>query len=78
MMAQHNTLNAGLKTLWIFSIAKKPYIFVIFKGGGVGPPVSPSGSAHVRIPTLCVYAVIVSYALNGMYGLALQITVHGV
>ena len=31
------------------SIAKKPYIFVIFQGwgGGSRPPVSPSGSAHV-------------------------------
>ena len=28
-------------------MAKKPYIFVIFQGGGSGPPVPPSGSAHV-------------------------------
>ena len=29
-------------------MAKKPYIFVIFQGGGGGPdPLSPSGSAHV-------------------------------
>ena len=30
------------------SISKKPYIFVIFQGGGVGfgPPVPTSGSAH--------------------------------
>ena len=36
--------NAGLVTLLIFqgirtNIAKKPYIFVIFQGGGSGPPV---------------------------------------
>ena len=41
------TLNAGLVPLCFFqgiwtSIAKKPYIFVIFHGGGgVRPPVSP-------------------------------------
>ena len=30
------------------SIAKKPYIFVIFSGGGgSGPPAPPSGSVHV-------------------------------
>ena len=29
------------------SIAKKPYIFVIFLGGVSGPPVPPSVSAHV-------------------------------
>ena len=29
-------------------MAKKPYIFVIIRGGGgSGPPVPPSGSAHV-------------------------------
>ena len=33
----------GIRT----SIAKKPYMFVIFQGVGSGPPVSPlSGSAH--------------------------------
>ena len=43
------TLNAGLVAFLIFQgIAKKPYTFVIFQGGGSGPPVpSPSGSAHV-------------------------------
>ena len=29
------------------SIAKIPYIIVIVRGGGSGPPVPPSGSAHV-------------------------------
>ena len=34
------------KRIWI-SIAKKPYIFVIFRGGGVRTPAPPpSGSAH--------------------------------
>ena len=28
------------------SIAHKPYIFVIFQGGGVRLPVPPSGPAH--------------------------------
>ena len=28
------------------SIAKKPYTFVIFQGGGSPDPLSPSGSAH--------------------------------
>ena len=32
------------------SIAKKRYIFVIFQGGGSGPPVPPCGSAHVIEP----------------------------
>ena len=47
------TLNAGLVSFMIFqgiqtSIAKKPYIFVIFHGGGRGSrsPVPLSGSAH--------------------------------
>ena len=43
------TLNAGLEALKILrisgirssSIAKKPYIFVIFQEGGLDPPVSP-------------------------------------
>ena len=38
----------GIRT----SIAKKPYIFVIFfRGGGSGPlyPPTPSGSAHVPL-----------------------------
>ena len=51
MMAQHRMLEwrlsdfKGIRT----SIAKEPYIFVIFQGGGRGPdpPVPPpSGSAH--------------------------------
>ena len=33
----------GIRT----SIAKKPYIFVIFSGGGVWTPCPPSGSAYV-------------------------------
>ena len=36
----------GIRT----SIAKKPYICVIFQGGS-GPPVPPSGSAHENCPT---------------------------
>ena len=41
------TLNASLVFQGIpTSIAKKPYIFVIFQGGGSGPPALPSGSAH--------------------------------
>ena len=47
MMAQYWMLAwqlcdfQGIQT----SIAKKPYIFVIFQGGS-GPPVPPSGSAY--------------------------------
>ena len=45
------TLSAGLVACVDFqgirtSIAKKPYIFVIFQGGGSGPPVPHPGSAH--------------------------------
>ena len=47
------TLKAGLVALLFLgilaSIAKKPYIFMIFRGGGgVKSPCPPSGSAHVR------------------------------
>ena len=35
------TLNAGLVGLWWTIIAKKPYILVIFQGGGSEPPVPP-------------------------------------
>ena len=31
------------------SIAKKPYIFVIFSGGGVWTPCPPSGSTHASV-----------------------------
>ena len=50
------TVNAGL-VAEIFQgiqayIARKSYIFLIFRGGGgFGPPVPPSGSAH-RWPVL--------------------------
>ena len=46
------TLNAGLvaaifQGIWT-CVSRKPYIFVIFQsGGGSGPPVPPSGTAHV-------------------------------
>ena len=40
-------LNAGFFQGIRTSIAKKPYIFVIFQGGS-GPPVPPSGSANVK------------------------------
>ena len=52
----HFTLGAYFELLFMFSfeifygiwtsIEKKNYIFVIFQGGGSGPPVPPSGSAH--------------------------------
>ena len=47
------TLNAGLVAVIFYgiwtSIAKKPYIFVIFQSvGGVRTPCPPSGSAHVQ------------------------------
>ena len=48
------TLNAGLVALWFYrgsgpvSIAKKPYIFVIFFQGGRSGPRPPSGSTHVQ------------------------------
>ena len=39
------TLNAGMVALRYFrgggSIAKKPYGFVMFRGGGSGPPAPP-------------------------------------
>ena len=49
MLAQHWML-AKLESFVVLqgirtNIAKKPYIFVI----GSGPPVSPSGSAHVYV-----------------------------
>ena len=49
MMAQHWIwFGQGLQT----NIAKKLYIFVIFRGGGGGPdPLSPSGSAHAYAQT---------------------------
>ena len=46
-----STLNAGL-VAWIrTSIAKKPYIVVIFQrgGGGARAPCSTSGSAHDQV-----------------------------
>ena len=37
----------GFQRFWT-SIAMKPYIFTFFSGeGGSGPPVPPSGSAHI-------------------------------
>ena len=46
------TLNTGLVALWFYrgsGIAKKPYNFVIFQGGGVRIPCPPpSVSAHER------------------------------
>ena len=54
-------LNAGLVAFQGFqgirtSIAKKPYIFVIFRGGGSRPP-PPSGSelAVLPVPSLFVH-----------------------
>ena len=38
------------------SIAKKPYIFVIFQGGGGPNPLSPSGSAHAIALFVCADA----------------------
>ena len=50
------------------SFAKKPYIFVIFQGGGEsGPPVLPSGSAH-DIPhtgTACVNNIVTDPPVTG-------------
>ena len=54
------TLNSGLVAFVIFqgirtSIAKKPYIFVIFQGGpDLLPPPPPSGSAHGMFANLCI------------------------
>ena len=51
MMAQHNKLNAEFKALCFFrtSIAKTPYNFCHFTGGGGGSghPVPPSGREYV-------------------------------
>ena len=51
------TFNAGLVTLWFFqeihtSIARKPFSFVIFQGGGVQTPCPPSESAHAHTHSL--------------------------
>ena len=52
------TFNAGLVTLWFFqeiftSIARKPYSFVIFRGGGSRPHVPPL-NPPMRIRTVWV------------------------
>ena len=49
------------------SIAKKPYIFVIFRGGGVEPPVLPSGSAHdmPHTGTACVNNIVTDQPVPG-------------
>ena len=54
----------GIRT----SIAKKPYIFVIFQGGGgVEPPVLPSGSAHdmPHTGTACVNNIVTDQPVPG-------------
>ena len=55
------TLNAGFCSFVIFqgiraSIAKKPYVFVIFRGGGGGvrTPCPPSGSARDPVRTYVI------------------------
>ena len=52
----------GIRT----SIAKKPYIFVIFQGG-VEPPVLPSGSAHdmPHTGTACVNNIVTDQPVPG-------------
>ena len=54
----------GIRT----SIAKKPYIFVIFHGGGgMEPPVLPSGSAHdmPHTGTACVNNIVTDQPVPG-------------
>ena len=51
MMAQHLTFNAGLVALQFFGgsgpvLVRNPIYFLLFGGGGSGPPVPPAGSAH--------------------------------
>ena len=75
MMAQHNTLNAGLNSLWFFrtSNAKKPYIFVIFQGCPDPCPPPLSGSAFVRNcaysakPSLLYTATSTKLSYAGLY-----------
>ena len=51
------------------SFAKKPYIFVIFRGvgGGGGPPVLHSGSAHdmPHTGTACVNNIVTDPPVTG-------------
>ena len=57
MMAQLRSfvIFQGIQT----SIAKKPYIFVIFQGGGLDPlPPHSSGSAHFLVLITCFYFVL--------------------
>ena len=51
MMDQHG-MQAGIFVILRSSIAKKPYVFVIFQGGGSRSS-DPSGSAHV----VCAFVV---------------------
>ena len=57
------TLNTGLKVLWFqgirTSIAKKPYIFVIFRVSL--DPLPPSGSAHGSVPMPSFIRAIAGY-----------------
>ena len=57
MMAQHLiwlgsfVIFQGIRTI----IAKKPYIFMIFQGGGVGPPAPPTLAPHPAVDPCMSY-----------------------
>ena len=72
------TLNAGLVAV-VFqgirtSIAKEPYIFVIFQGGGSGPPFPPSGSAHVWYVLTYILSTLLKKTDKPIYSLFNQLS----
>ena len=63
-------MNADLVALWFLrdtdnrtSIAKKPYILRIFKGGSAHPTPPPPGPAHLKTYFLSLFIVMISYVL---------------
>ena len=57
-------------------IAKKPYIFLIFRGGGVRSPCLLSGSAHaykgIQKQVLIVVALVYHQYLDSLYAVNLS------
>ena len=71
------TLNAGLVAV-VFqgirtSIAKEPYIFVIFQGG-VRTPFPPSGSAHVWYVLTYILSTLLKKTDKPIYSLFNQLS----
>ena len=66
------TLNTGLVALLFFRgtqtcTARKPYIFVIFGGGGPDPLSPPSGSAHTEDAVYLLLSNSINYILLPCY-----------